>query len=144
MNRPSQLLLTLLLASACQGTPKYDARLEGVWVSNSEMTLSHLGSVKLPDNQLKFLRANLGELQFAFLSNRTAALFSSAQEKIPTFEGYQVTRSTQNSVSIKTESGTEATYYFVGDCMYLNAEWGYNEYFCRSDTAYKTLVKRTR
>ena len=123
---------------------EHDTRLEGVWISNAKMTLSHLDSTKLLDRQRKFLDANLGELQFVFLGSRAAILFTSDKEQLPVFEEYEVIRSTRDSVSIKTKSGSEATYYFVNDCMYLNAVWGYQEYFCRSETAYNTLVKRTR
>lgn len=139
----SPTILVTFLVVGCAGTTTHDERLEGVWISDREMTLSKINSTRLSEKQLAFLRQNLGELRFAFSGGRTAVLFSSDPDAPVKYERYSVLESTPTSVTIKTSRVEEATYHFVDGCFYLvNEDWGYREYFCRHEpVTYNNALK---
>jgi len=134
MNKVYLAILTTIMLSSCTNMQSYDPRLEGAWISNKDMTMAKIGDTSnLSREKIEYLENNLGELQFVFKGNKTAVFLTSQPKYEPEFESYRITAINENSISIKTSRGVEATYYLQDNCFYLiNSNWGYKEYFCNN------------
>lgn len=125
---PILLLFALIVGCTDAGDP----RLEGTWVSDRERTLASLSSESaFSEEQLSFLQRNLGELQFHFSGSKTAVSFTSDPDEPLQWEPYKVRSFDEESVSISIKSGARVEYTFDGNCIYMQAAWGYREHFCR-------------
>lgn len=111
---------------------KPDERLDGVWVSDRERTLANIGASDVPEERLRFLRENLGQLRYCFRGDKTAAFFPGTLKQDIELDTYWATSATPTSVAVKTGRGVTRTLYMGSDCFrHAVPGWGYEEYFCR-------------
>ena len=130
MRTLSLLILVLYLAGCENQTSEPSSRLTGTWFSNKELSLlqSDLSSIK--PGKLKFLKENLGDMGFVFKNNQMTVIFKSDPFTPKEFIEFEVTNSTDDSITIKPDGGLEAKYTFEGDCYFIKSG-KFTEYFCR-------------
>lgn len=132
-----KLLSALLLPAwlvACGGDG--DPRLQGTWRSDKALTLAHLSpEAGLTTEQRHFLARNLGDVQLHFDGAKAAVSFASQTGQPLRWEAYRWTATAPDTVGIETGNGGPVTYTFAGNCLHMQAAWGYREYFCRLPNA---------
>ena len=128
------LLLTLLIAGCENPTSDPYERLAGTWFSSKELSLLHSDLSGIEAEKLKFLKENLGELGFRFKHNTMTMLLRSDPFAPRATIEFEITHSTDHTLTIKPEGGRESTYTFEGECYFLNSG-RFREYFCKEATA---------
>ena len=122
----------MCLAAGCNRQPAdYDARLQGTWFSDKEMTLRGIDEKELSKEKLQFLKENLGDLGFIYKKNEIAVLFKSDPDFGLEFNEYKLIGATENTVTISSLGGPEATLTFEGSCYFIVTD--HKEYFCKKN-----------
>lgn len=135
-NRLLALVLLSALLVACGGYG--EPRLQGTWRSDKALTLAHLSpddAAGLTTEQRRFLARNLGDVQLHFDGAKAAVSFASQAGQPLRWEAYRWTATAPDTVGIETGNGGPVTYTFAGNCLHMQAAWGYREYFCRLPNA---------
>ncbi len=129
------LICLFFSAVACTGESKKTA-LEGVWVSDRALTVSHFReNDNLTEKHRKFLLDHLGKMRVSFRGNQSRVFFEDIKESEVEAIQFEVVVSNQDYIDLKMsqsffESNT-VRHHWAGDCYYLNIEaYGYKEYFC--------------
>lgn len=131
---PALLLPAWLMACGSDGDP----RLQGTWRSDKALTLAHLTADEaagLTTEQQRFLARNLGDVQLHFDGTKVAVSFASQAGQPLRWETYRWAAQAPDAVGIETSDGGPVTYTFAGNCLHMQAAWGYREYFCRAPKA---------
>ena len=129
--RNFSLLFFLIFLISCSSATG-DARLEGTWTSNKELTLSNIRKdIKLTEKQLTFLNESLGSMQYIHKGNKIAVNFKDMPFDKLSFSKYNVYESDKNSVTVGHKAKEKIKIYFSGNCIFHITEWGFNEYFCK-------------
>ena len=129
MKKQTILLFTIALVSCSQSS--YDNRLEGIWWSNKEMTLSNTDLTKLNNETRQFLEKNLGDLGFIYKKDKNAPLSKRNPSSEIKYERYELVKKTNDSVTISSLNGIKIKLTFKGNCYYVDSTLGLNEYFCK-------------
>ena len=142
MNRILLLAVPLFLVSGCSNIQKNSSELQGVWKSDSEMTLASMRSVEGISCKAKELFEGdfFGHLIAEYTDNQSRFYFDRDEdnsEGMKDFSPYKLLEETPEKFVIEyyddlTGGKVTKELWREGSCYWLPvSKWKFREYFCR-------------